>query len=500
MRSGLGAFAALVTLAVTAASWGGLDSPPVSHDGASYLLQSRIFANGRWSAPAPPLPEFFEQYHVLVTPVLASKYPPGQALLLTPGALLSAPGLVPLLLSALTAFILIALVVPRWGRKVAMITWAVWLLAPLGLHFRPTYLSEVGTAFLWVAGWWCLSQWWDGRGDRYLVGLALAVGWMAITRPLTAVAYVLPVAAVVAPRVWRERRWRALGSAMIAGTAVVALLPIWAVSTTGSWTRTPLALYTAQYMPWDRIGFGLDSTPPLRAGAPDMDSFTQEFAEWHREFTPKGALRTAVARARRLGYEAWGGAGGLALVLALAGFGKLDRRWGVAVAQASMLLLLYAFYSHSERWNVYYLEALPVFSIMPVLGLYWLDHRAFGRGPPRAFGLLPAGALALLALMAAAAMQEFRWVGARTQPYLRLRSAVSTASVPAVVFVRRKPGHSYHVQLVENVPDISTAPVWLVHDLGERNAQLLRLAGDRAAYLFDEATGTLTPVTPRGGG
>ncbi len=500
MRNGLGAFAALVTLVVTAASWGGLDAPPASHDEASYLLQSRIFADGRWSAPAPPLPEFFEQYHVLVTPVLASKYPPGQALLLTPGVALLVPGLMPLLLSALTAFILVVLVAPRWGRKVAMITWAVWLLAPLGLQFRPTYFSEVGTAFLWVAGWWCLSQWWDGRGDRYLVALALAVGWMAITRPLTAVAYALPLAAVVAPRVWRARRWRALGSAMAAGTAVVALLPIWAVSTTGSWTTTPVGLYTAQYMPWDRIGFGLDSTPPLRAGPPDMGSFTQEFAELHRKFTPMGALRTAVTRARRLSYDAWGGAGALALFLALAGLGRLDRRLALAVGQASGLLLLYAFYSHNERWNVYYLEALPVFSLMPVLGLYWLDNRAVAGGPPRTSGLVAAGGFALMALMAAAAMQEFRWVGAGTQPYLRLRSAASTASAPAVVFVRRKPNHSPHVQLVENVPDMSAAPIWLAHDLGERNAQLLRLTGDRRAYLFDEATGTLTPIIRRGGG
>ena len=234
---------ALVAVLVTVASWGGLDAPPVSHDEASYLLQSRIFKSGRWSAPSPPLPEFFEQYHVLVTPVLASKYPPGQALVLVPGTLMAAPGLMPLVLTGLTAFLLVSLIARRWGWKAAVITWALWLLAPLGLRFRPTYLSEVGTAFLWLAGWWCLSRWWDGKGDRYLVTLALAVGWMAITRPLTAVAYAMPLAVVVLPRVWKGHGWRAIGAAVMAGTAILTVLPVWARSTTGAWTRTPLHLH-----------------------------------------------------------------------------------------------------------------------------------------------------------------------------------------------------------------------------------------------------------------
>ena len=490
MGNGLGAFAAVVTLAVSAATWGGLDAPPVSHDGASYLLQSRIFASGHWKAPAPPLPEFFEQYHVLVTPVLASKYPPGQALLLVPGSMVSLPGLVPLLLSALTAFLLVVLIAPRWGRRVAMITWAVWLLAPLGMHFRPTYLSEVSTAFLWAGGWWCLARWWAGKGDRYLVALAATVGWMAITRPLTAVAYAIPLAVVVLGRVWRERRWGAIGAAVASGTAVLALLPIWSRMTTGSWTRTPLAIYAEQYMPWDRIGFGLDSTPPLRAGPPGMDRFAEQYRQWHRDFTPAGAARAAWARAKRLAREAWGGAAAFTLFLALVGLKVPDRRLALGIAQAGLLLLLYGFYAHGVAWNAYYLEALPVFSLMPVLGLYWLDGRAVAGGPPREAWLLPVGGSVLVALMAGAAMQEYNRAGVRREPYMRLRRALAEASVPAVVLVRRPADHSYHVQLVVNEPDMAEVPVWLAHDLGERNGRLLERAGGRAAYVFDEPTGT----------
>src|SRR5262245_728436 len=53
-------------------TWGSLQQGGASHDERAYLLQARIFALGKWVSAAPPIPEFFEQFHVLITPVLAS--------------------------------------------------------------------------------------------------------------------------------------------------------------------------------------------------------------------------------------------------------------------------------------------------------------------------------------------------------------------------------------------------------------------------------------------
>jgi len=88
------AYVGLATLLIVWWVWGALQPVAVTADEQSYLLQARIFASGRWSLPTPPRPEFFSQPHVLMSPALASKFPPGHALLLALGALIGAPALV----------------------------------------------------------------------------------------------------------------------------------------------------------------------------------------------------------------------------------------------------------------------------------------------------------------------------------------------------------------------------------------------------------------------
>src|ERR687887_154027 len=73
--------------------WGSLTRTPVMHDESAYLLQAELFARWRWTGAGRPLPQFFEQLYVLVDGVLASKYPPGNSLILVTGVLVGLPGL-----------------------------------------------------------------------------------------------------------------------------------------------------------------------------------------------------------------------------------------------------------------------------------------------------------------------------------------------------------------------------------------------------------------------
>jgi hypothetical protein len=91
---------ALAGIFVFSFAWGSWNETAGVHDEMSYLFQAKLFASGRWTAPPPPIPEFFEQWHLFVVPRYASKYPPGHALLMVPGIWLGLPGLMPVVIGA----------------------------------------------------------------------------------------------------------------------------------------------------------------------------------------------------------------------------------------------------------------------------------------------------------------------------------------------------------------------------------------------------------------
>jgi hypothetical protein len=61
----------------------------------------------------------------------------------------------------------------------------------------------------------------------------------------------------------------------------------------------------------------------------------------------------------------------------------------------------------------------------------------------------------------------------------------------AIVFVRYAPQHVDGLSLVRNEPALNDARVWVVYDRGADDERLMRIAPDRATYLFDEGSWSL---------
>ena len=333
--------------------WGTLRALPLVHDEAAYILQARLFAAGKWT-DSVPIPEFFEQPHVLVTPRFAEKYGPGNALLLTPGIWFDRPGLMPVIMLGVTGALIFVLgrrIVNVW---VGVFAWMIWLgLASATSTFRPSYFSEIPTEALWLVAWWALLRWRDDRRVGYLLLLAASVGWMVLTRPLTAVAFALPVGVAVLVLVWRTRAWPQLAGALAVGVTFLAVFPLWSAKTTGNWRVSPLVLYDEQYMPYEVLGFGLREKPLLREAPPEIACFEASYGATHRGHVVAAIPGDIYARTyeaikaffadRRRGLIVFAALGILASPVEL----------GFMLATCIVLVLAYTLYAHNADWTVY---------------------------------------------------------------------------------------------------------------------------------------------------
>ncbi len=488
-------------------TWDSVSQLPLMHDEWAYWMQAQQFAALGWSQPAPQLPEFFEQLYVLVSPVYAAKYWPGHAMAIAAGFAIGLPWLLPLALSAASGALVFLLARRVSGPFTASLTFVLWVSTFGNLRFRASYFSEITTSFAWLLAWWALLQWRETRRLSWMVTLALATGLGAISRPATMFVFAIPVGLLVLADIWRatgDQRphlVRQLAIGMACGTAVLGILPLWSVRTTGSGRLTPLAEYTQQYMPFDVPGYSVSDTPPERTVPPEIERVRGFLREIKVEQATAPVWRTFAERAGFLLRDAFAG-WRLPFVLAFA--------VGLAVggpvawfAFGSVLLLVagYVTQAHTRDWTIYYLEAFPVVAFVAALGVRRIVESIRGQLPrlpapdalPKlAYRVLAAAIMSLLLRDTYVASQTLARVGARTVVF---REAVTRLErSPNIVFVRYAERRNMHLALVANEGDLARAHSWVVHDRGADNARLMALAPGRTAYLYDEVTGAFTEM------
>jgi hypothetical protein len=497
--------------------WGAVNPIAVVSDEQSYVLQSKLFAAGHWTAQTPPVPEAFEQSHVLVIPAVASKFPPGHAMLLSIGTLLGSPAIMSLLLTAVTGalfFLIVCRISHPW---VATLAVTIWLSDPINLRFRPSYFSEITTQLVWVVSWWALLEWRESRRRRWLLVLAAAIGWGAVTRPLTMLAFAVPVGAVVLRDVMRFGLWRDFGLAVVTGVAVLGMIPLWSVETTGDWRLTPLTLYQRDYLPYDKPGFGLDATPPKRPlNAVNEFTYT-EFDREHAVHTPRNLPAIVLDRLRVVAIAEWSGPRMILVPFVIVGLFAMNGAVVFGLICSVALFVAYLSYGHFSEWTLYYFEGLPVVSVITAMGMAATIARVF-KGPvdasnnPSSPSLLRAissraslgrtgqtvgmtghrlgmtvcvTVLAVLAVHEARTWREKHIENARW--YTEFNQMVSRLPKnPTVIFVHYAPRLQPHPNLVTNSPHLADESLWIVNDLGDRDRDVMRVAGPRIPIAFYE--------------
>ena len=491
----------LVTIIVVRFVWRSFGEPGVIHDERAYLLQAEIFARGRWTASPPPIAAFFEQMHVFVEPAVFAKYPPAHAMMLVPGIWLGMPGLMPALLAGIAGALTFWLARRLSNAWTALLTWMLWTTAPLTLVWATSYLSESTTTVMWLAAAAATVLWLESGKQIHLLGVAAALAWGFEARPLTMVALAAPLGFVILRKLIEIGTFRRAAVPLLAGIALLGVGLVWNQQTLGDWRTDPYSLYSRTYFPFDKPGFGIDPTPPLRPLPPEllpMDAWSREVHEVYGPSAVPVAFAERVLALLAMYSFGWRFAIGALLV------GSLIRARGPArfalVASVSLFIAYLAF-AHPPGWVVYYLELLPALHFLAAIGLMRLlgqsSERALDATVDLSAAVARSSALAAALLLPLCLTDLWRVraaIDVRNAFHRRAEEVIRAAPSNSIVFVRYAPSDNPHLAVTRNEADLASARAWVVYDRGADDKRLLALAPDRKPYVLEPSTFRLTPL------
>jgi hypothetical protein len=508
----------------------GVPKPHV-HDEFSYLLAADTFAHGRLSNPTHPLWVHFESMHVLQEPTYASKYPPGQGLMLAAGKwvgghFIVGSWLAAALASAATCWMLQGWVRPRW----ALVGGYLIALHPTVLAWGQSYwggsLALLGGSLVLggVARAAACARWRTGAA----IGVGMSI--LAITRPYEGMA--ISALSMVALFLWLVRRGGpatllAAASAIAPPIAVTlaitaAGLAFYNTRVTGSPVRLPYTVYERQYSDVPLFLIQRMTDHDLRFNNPEMRRFNEKYRSDYIQKKSMGTPKMLV----------WSGRQVVEIYFPLVDALISERVGGATQAQAQALLLYYlpliliqlpllvvpgVLFGRTARPALLLLGgftvalllttwiqphyAAPAFGLVLVLtlrSLRWLlGWRPIGRGVGLV-ALVLYGVWPLLVFVVGPLSQGEPGFGERRE---RIASQLRDDGAWHLIVVRYGPDHNVLNEWVYNEADIDGANVVWARELGpDRNRMLLEYFRGRRIWLLEADAPDPSPVPYPGTG
>lgn len=478
---------------------------PKTHDDCSYLIQMQMLARGRLWMPGLPLPDFFDSFYILVRPVYASQYFPGTALLYVPTIWLHLPTwLMPVLgagaVVGLTYRILTELIDGAAGALGALwITSLSWFRMASILLMSQVPALLLGLVI--VVGW---LKWRRRRRAGWMLLIGVAAGWAAITRPVDALCFSIPVGiAIVADlRGAKMKTWLLAAALLLIGAApFLSLQLVFDKGVTGHFFRTPFRAYLDRDVPGTQFGFPREN--PAARPQSIVPQKQEYYFNWARPYIqrhePGQLLQSWAGRWFPMIVDTTTPAR-VMIPLAIVGLlGLAGRRRWVLGATVPLFVLLYAFYPIFLEH--YAIALMPTVAILCLLGIEVIGDAL----PP--FRKQIVGALTILVVVACVtSFWEINRLIAPTgkqiddetihSPMLRQINedipAAQDLKKPAVFLFRYHPGGNFFEEPVYNTgvawPD--DAEIIRAHDLGpQRDREIVGYYAAskpvREFYLFD---------------
>ncbi len=365
----------LCLIAVFASAWVGaaiFDNIPHLEDEIAYVWQANVIAGGQLTLSTPVCPEcFLVPFVIDYQGQRFGKYPLGWPALLALATRLGARSALNPLLAGLSAWLLYRLGKRLLGEKAALVSLILLITSPFFLLNSGSLLSHLWGLFLTLC---FVLGWLDGFAPqsavpRWLTVLvaALSLGLLALTRPLTAVAIILPFVFPALHILFRgphPARMRLIGLALTAALLAGSHL-LWQYAVTGNPFLNPYTLW----WPYDRIGFG-----------PGIGVMPEGHTPYYAWLNLKVNLRSAAADLLGWASFSW-----VLLPFGCLALAKKKNTWPVMAVFPSLVLLYLLYWIGAWLFGPrYYFEGIFSWLYLSAAGLLWLagdwhessaDHR-----------------------------------------------------------------------------------------------------------------------------
>ncbi len=511
---GLTATAYLVTTAMIQ----GRPLFPRMFDECSYAIGAQLLAHGKLWLPQHQLADFFGSFFVVTRPVYSSIYFPGTFVAFAPAVWFGWPTwVIPVVLSGISVALLYRIVTKLTGDGAAGLLSALWIVSLMSFRgLSVMMMSHVVLLFLGLLMVWLWLRWGEAARRRWIWVLAIGAiaGWAAITRPVDAIAYALPIGIAMLFSLRGKSLPTTLALLVLGGMPFLALQVVHNVGVTGSAFRTPYTEYLKREQPGAQ--FGIRSFD--RAWKPASDSpKARAYYNWLRPFLwvhqPHNFWRPwFIGQRMPDGHVEPAHFFGLAfatlpadplLLLLPAGVVSLfsDRRRLVVAATLPLFVLLYVF-------NPFVLPHYPVVVAPAVIMLSLLGADAAARlsTSRRASNTVRVAMYAAILAIAVTSLFEVKWAmtsssrpptdgfqeGVPQQIQTMIEMQVER---PAVVLCGPSPNLWTEMVYNTDVAWPDDAPIIRAHDLGARNDELIDYYGERqpnrTIYRFEWDHGSL---------
>jgi len=328
-------------------------------DEVSYIFQGRVLASGHLSVPPPKVEESFEFFFpALITASdgkWASIYPFGHPLVLAIGLRLGILWLIPPIVGGLSVLLTFAIGSKIFNRRVGLLAALIFAASPFFMMTASNYMSH-NTAALYIAASLCCVVY---RHKRTILLPALGgvfFGLLLNTRPLTAVALVLPFAVMLLcwliPSGNRVGAAKSVAAFALGGASMLLAYGLYNLGTTGE-------MFKAGYSTGGDLNAAVGFSGPHTPGLGMQNEQTQ--------------LASLL-----LVFNGWPQALGLMLVLAPFVLGTRNRWDWIILACAVAVIGIYTLYEatglmHGPR---YWYEGMPFLVLLAARGAELLAARA----------------------------------------------------------------------------------------------------------------------------